>query len=510
MRTRLGARLSACGVAAISLLAFAIGPATPAAAGGAVVVDTLRADNLADPIGIDDATPQLSWQLGGGRDVVQGGYQLRAASTAAGLGAPDLWDTGRVDSATSTGVPYAGSTPQSRQRVWWQVRVWDADGNASGWSKPTYWELGLLKSTDWSANWIGNRQWLDDRVHPAVQDLPAAQDARYVQLTVTDIRDSTLKTEDVVNDYRVELAEIGIADKSQPNTDLALGGQVSVSDSADVPGEWAPQYLTDGLLTSDSAPYGYRSAGRPQNTSWDDLNDPVVITVDLGQVRHFDRLLLYPRTDLSSPWGETPNFPKNFSVKVSTDGSTFTQVLKVSKTLPPPSTMHTAPPALPVFAKQFQLAGQIKSARLYVTGVGIYAPEINGGPVSESVLEPPNADYHRRVVYSTYDVTNQLHAGTNAISAQLGNGTYDVYNTPDNPKRYQKLATDIGPPKLLAQLEITYADGRTQTVGTDSTWRTALGNTTFTNWYGGEDYDARRLAPGWERPSADLGGWDAA
>src|SRR6266496_462755 len=276
-----------------------------------------------------------------------------------------------------------------------------------------------------------------------------------------------------------------------------LGGQVSTSDSVDVPGEWAPQYLTDGLLTTDSAPYGYRSAGRPQNTSWDNLNDPVTITIDLGQVRHFDRLLLYPRSDVVSPFGQTPNFPKNFTISISSDGASFTQVLKVSKTLPPPSTLHTAPRALPVFAKQFDVNTQVRSARLYVTGVGIYSATIDGNPVSQAVLEPPNADYRQQVVYSTYDVTHLLRPGANAIGAQLGNGTYDVYNTPDHPQRYQKLATDIGPPKMLAQLEITYADGRTQTVATDASWRTTLGNTTFSNWYGGEDYDARRLPPGW-------------
>ena len=507
MRRTLRTRIAACCTAAVTPLAFAV---VPAAADSGPPVVGLQADNRTDPIGIDDTTPQLSWQLGVGRDVRQTAYEVRAASSESRLAAPDLWDSGRITSATSTGVPYAGHKPQSRQRVWWWVRVWDADGDASAWSKPAYWEMGLLQPSDWSATWIGNKQWLDDRVHPAVQDLPAAQDARYVRLTVTDIRDSTVKTEDAVNDYRVELAEIGIVDKSAPDSDLALGGAVTVSDSDDVPGEWGPQYLTDGRLTSDSPPRGYRSAGRAGNTSWDDLDQRVVITVDLGQVRHFDRLLLYPRTDASSPWGETPNFPKNFSVQVSTDGSTFTQAVKVSKTLPPPSTMHTAPPALPVFAKQFQLGSQISSARLYVTGVGIYAPEINGRPVSDSALEPPNTDYHMRVVYSDYDVTRLLHAGANAISAQLGNGTYDVYDTPDTPKRYQKLATDIGPPKLLAQLEITYRDGHRQTIATDASWRTTLGNTTFSNWYGGEDYDARRLAPGWDRPNGDLGAWDAA
>ncbi len=483
---------------------------SPVEAGVAPTAGHLQADYLTDPVGIDDATPQLGWQLAGGEDVTQSAYQIRAATSQHGLGHPDLWDSGKVVSADSSGVPYAGSTLQSRERISWQVRMWDQTGKASAWSRPASWEMGLLSRSDWSASWISNPDWRNDRVHPATQDLPVAQDARYLRLNVTDINDTTVKPEDAVNDYRVELAEIGVVDKAAPTTDLALGAHVTTSDSVDVAGEWGPQYLTDGHLTTDVSPYGYRSAGRPQNTSWDDLNAPVTITLDLGQVRHFDRLLLYPRSDVVSPFGQTPNFPKNFSVSVSSDGTAFTQVLKVSKTLPPPSTMHTAPPALPVFARQFQVDQPVRSARLYITGVGIYDATIDGRPVSQAVLEPANADYRQQVVYSTYDVTGLLRRGANAIGAQLGNGTYDVYNTPDHPQRYQKLATDLGPPKMLAQLEITYANGREQTIATDSSWRTTLGNTTFSNWYGGEDYDARRLPSGWDAPTADLRAWQSA
>jgi alpha-L-rhamnosidase len=503
-------RVVAAVVLTLTVDAVALSTSNPAGASGVSTVEHLQADDLTDPIGVDDATPQLSWQLSTGRDVVQSAYEIRAARSEDALGSPDLWDSGKVSSAESSGVNYAGTTLRSRQRVWWQVRVWDGNGAASPWSRPAFWEMALLSPSDWSANWISNQDWLADRVHPAIQDLPSARDARYVRINITDINDTTVKPEDAVNDYRVELAELGIVDKAAPGSDLALGGQVSTSDSVDVPGEWGRQYLTDGLLTTDSAPFGYRSEGRPQATSWDNLNDPVTITIDLGQVRHFDRLLLYPRSDVVSPFGQTPNFPKNFTISVSSDGAAFTQLLKVSKTLPPPSTMHTAPPALPVFAKQFQVDTQVRSARLYVTGVGIYAATIDGNPVSQAVLEPPNADYRQQVVYSTYDVTHLLRPGANAIGTQLGNGTYDVYNTPDHPQRYQKLATDIGPPKMLAQLEITYADGRTQIVATDASWRTTLGNTTFSNWYGGEDYDVRRLPSGWDMPAADLGGWQAA
>lgn len=508
MRTRV-AILLAVATVVVSLAGGVAAAGVSGASGqdavsGTTTVSGLQTDYMTDPMGIDDATPQLSWQVKG-QDVVQAAYQIRATAS----GGVTLWDTGKVRSDAVSGVSYAGPSLRSRERVWWQVRVWDMHGGVSPWSRPAFWEMGLLKPSDWSASWITNPDWANDRAHPATQALPV-QDARYVRISITDIGDTTVAPEDATDQWRVELAEIGLVDSSAPDVDVALGAQVTASDSVSVPGQWEPQYLTDGLLTTDTAPYGYQSAGRPQGTSWDDLNDRDVITLDLGQARQFDRLLLYPRTDVTSPFGETVNFPKNFTVSVSDDGTTFTQVIKVSKTLPPPSTQHSAPAALPVFARQFAIGEPVRSARLYITGVGIYDATINGRPVSNAVLEPPNTAYRQQVVYSTYDVTSLLHAGANAIGAQLGNGTYDVYNTPDNPQRYQKLATDLGPPELLAQLEITYADGRRQTIGTDDSWRTTLGDTTFSNWYGGEDYDARRLAPGWDKPAANLSGWATA
>ena len=59
---------------------------------------------------------------------------------------------------------------------------------------------------------------------------------------------------------------------------------------------------------------------------------------------------------------------------------------------------------------------------------------------------------------------------------------------------------------MIAQLEVTYADGSTQTIATDDTWRTELGPTTYSGWWAGEDYDARRIAPNWTTSADKLTG----
>jgi alpha-L-rhamnosidase len=157
--------------------------------------------------------------------------------------------------------------------------------------------------------------------------------------------------------------------------------------------------------------------------------------------------------------------------------------------------------ALPVFVAEFVLDRPVRSAGLHVTALGVYEAMANGQPVSAAVLEPPHTDYRARLVYATYDITGLLRPGNNALSVEVGPGLAHV---PPTPGRYQKLARSDGPPRLLAQLEIGYADGTAETIATGASWRTALGRTTFSGWYGGEDHDARRVAEGWA-PAADLG-----
>jgi alpha-L-rhamnosidase len=120
----------------------------------------LTVEDRIDPIGVGDGTPDFAWRLRGAS--IQVAYQIQVASTEArlggfrnvSLGAPDLWDSGRVESGASAFVPYAGAPLRSRQQAFWRVRTWDAKGPGP-WSRPARFEMGLLDDSAWAgARWM--------------------------------------------------------------------------------------------------------------------------------------------------------------------------------------------------------------------------------------------------------------------------------------------------------------------------------------------------------------------
>src|SRR3954468_19231697 len=134
--------------AALSLPLFLLLPAGPAGAGGGhdLRVTRLATEYADNPLGIDVATPRLSWTLASGtRGQAQTAYQILVASSADRLaaGRADVWDSGRVHSGQSVNVDYGGPALASRTRYHWKVRVWDRDGAPSDWSGPAWWETAL-------------------------------------------------------------------------------------------------------------------------------------------------------------------------------------------------------------------------------------------------------------------------------------------------------------------------------------------------------------------------------
>ena len=118
-------------------------------------VTELRTEYQLNPVGIDVRAPRLSWKIESSRrGTVQTAYQIRVAQLPSALERHPLWDSGKVASDASIHRVYGGPALESGQRYYWQVRVWDDAGRSSAWSAPEYWEMGLLRPSDWSADWI--------------------------------------------------------------------------------------------------------------------------------------------------------------------------------------------------------------------------------------------------------------------------------------------------------------------------------------------------------------------
>lgn len=116
-------------------------------------VKHLLLENQSDPVGIDVMKPRFNWQLSSDkRNMLQTAYEIKVdvAPGAKGL----FWSSGKVASAQSLQVEYAGPALQPAQKYYWHVRVWGNDGKASAWSETAAWQMGLLNATDWKANWI--------------------------------------------------------------------------------------------------------------------------------------------------------------------------------------------------------------------------------------------------------------------------------------------------------------------------------------------------------------------
>ncbi|MCC6173896.1 MAG: family 78 glycoside hydrolase catalytic domain [Chloroflexi bacterium] len=163
----------------------------------------------------------------------------------------------------------------------------------------------------------------------------------------------------------------------------------------------------------------------------------------------------------------------------------------------------SAPQPAPLLRREFELRGEVRRARLYVTALGVYEGYLNGAVVGDQVLAPGWTSYHHRLRYQTFDVTRLLRVGHNALGAILGDGWYRGRLGFGGGRRNiygDRLA-------LLAQLEVEYADGSTERIVTDEAWRAATGPISSSDLYNGETYDARLERPGWDMPGYDDGGW---
>ncbi|MDK1030559.1 MAG: glycoside hydrolase family 78 protein [Planctomycetia bacterium] len=158
----------------------------------------------------------------------------------------------------------------------------------------------------------------------------------------------------------------------------------------------------------------------------------------------------------------------------------------------------------PLFRKAFGLKKTVKKARAYICGLGYYELYINGKKVGDHVLDPAFTRYDLRALYVTYDVTEQVKRGKNAVGVILGNGWYNQH-TPDIWGFQKAFWRDR--PTVLCQIEVAYTDGSSEVISTDATWKVSTGPIVFESIRNGETYDARLEKPGWSTAGYDDSAW---
>jgi alpha-L-rhamnosidase len=459
----------------------------------------LRCESLRDPRGLDGAQPRLSWRFAPEARIVRGegqtACQIRVAASAASLakGADLLWDTGRMESKESNLVPYRGKPLRPFGVCFWHVRVWNRSGEPSPWSKTATWSMGPATVDDWGgARWIGlpeavyeaskasmpvglkNTSWIwTDEGKPRV-DAPGG--VRFFRRTFT------------LGD---ELPHAALCFTADNEVQIYVNGQ-RVLESKD----WKVAVIRD--VSKHLRPGNNVLAARVVNH--DGPNSPAGLVGRLllrnkaGKIQTID-------TDTAWQWSATGG--KGWQRSESPAGDWHKAVVMGRYGCAPwhrvgtqgEGPTQTVPS--PLLRREFTSEGGIARATVTVCGLGYYELRINGRQVGDQALAPRFTRYDRRVLYQTFDVTDRIADGPNALGLMLGNGFYN---------QHARAAWDMdrapwrAMPCAILLLRLEKADGTMETVVTDETWQAIPGPYLFDGIRNGVVYDPRRLPAGWDRP----------
>lgn len=139
----------------------------------------------------------------------------------------------------------------------------------------------------------------------------------------------------------------------------------------------------------------------------------------------------------------------------------------------------------PIFEKTFTTEKKVKSARLYLSGLGLFTASLNGQKIGEEVLTPYYSNYHDEIQYLTYDITNMISENadvSNVLEVSLGNGWYKGRfglgggPTENFGSRFQ----------MIADIVLTYEDQSTEVIGTDESWNYSGSDSEASDIYDGE------------------------
>jgi alpha-L-rhamnosidase len=164
---------------------------------------------------------------------------------------------------------------------------------------------------------------------------------------------------------------------------------------------------------------------------------------------------------------------------------------------------HSDPATL--LRKDFTASSVPTSARLYISGHGVFEPSINGAPVAEEFLNPGWTVYRHRLNVATFDVTGLIRSGANSLGVTLGDGWYRGKLGFVSQYNFYGDKTSV-----ILQLELSFADGSKTVIASDESFKTSTGEVRFGDIYDGSNIDYNHAQPGWDKPGFDDSKWAKA
>lgn len=467
---------------------------------GAQEITRLTTEYMDRPMGIDVKQPVFGWQMQSDRyGAAQTAYRIVTATSKENLeNGTYTYDSGTVNSPTSVCIKYNGPELAPCTRYYWQVLVTDERGKVHE-SPASWFETGLMGGLWGNAMWIAsNKMQLSPyrfdyaieydvetaKPGPAKFIFGAPQEDCYV-FVMLDTRDSAkvmlgnalYNKETVQHTLNVSniIPPADATKKHHIRLEVRGGGNYDVKVSLD------GRVISQGNQTSINCMRD--SIGRPQAR---------LFGIGYRQPQGFDAVFSNIKL-LNYKWD---------NLVLNSDPKTYNAKGDNKAVLWMPGSDVNAP----IMRKSVNVAKAVKRARLYATARGAYWFYINGQRVGDGYLNPGWTDFRHRIMYNTYDVTQMLRQGNNALGIELGHGWF----CDDFGWAGAMWGDQYGyKPSALAMIKVEYTDGTNETFVTDNTWKVYNGGPLYVNnLYHGVIYDARREVDGWKEPGFNDAAWE--
>ena len=469
----------------------------------------LQVEFMKQPLGIDVDRPRFSWRMDEIRyGASQSAYRLMVATSEDDLRRGRfLWDTGKLESDKSVDISYQGESLRAKTRYYWQVTVWDERGTEST-SAIDWFETGLLGTGFGNAQWIGSEKMnlskyrssfnlsydyeLESGSTQAAFVFGAQDEKNYIKVLINGTQ-MTLSSTIEGKETKLPAEDISslLSNNSKHRVTLNVDGprgynlHISI-DGQPVKNTHRPQGGQGGMF---GAPDEYRfsiAAPEPDGRGINGRLYQVGFAQPQGQNATFSNIQIGENAWESVLYNDSKIYQERGSGKL---------------TLWQPGEDAAAP----MLRKKIEISKPLKQARLYATARGIYEFYINGQKVGHDYLNPGWTDYRYRIMYNTFDITDMLKQGANGIGAMIGAGWYsDMMGFNSSWQDQYGIRQS-----LLAMIELRYADGSTETIVTDKSWKCFNGGPIVANsLFNGEDYDARREVNGWTNGDFNDNEWE--